>query len=124
MSETDERARKAARLIDVGDETFVLVRLSDFRAMAESLKQAKIASSSQNLLMYSQRSSVVRDPEIAHFVITKLGLEPVQEIAKKCRRRFGKSRAPSVAAIYRYWRRMRTVNTPSKPLQRGKPADR
>lgn len=46
------------------------------------------------------------DPEVGAFVRERLGIMPLQQIADTARERFGKERAPSHTAVWRYWRRL------------------
>ena len=45
-----------------------------------------------------------RDPEVGAFVRERLGVMPLKHIADAARERFGRERAPSHTAVWRYWR--------------------
>jgi len=55
-----------------------------------------------------QVSPIYRDPEVRDFIEDRLGQWTLKEIHEACRKRFGKSRAPSRSAIHRHWVRMRS----------------
>ncbi|MBB3809917.1 hypothetical protein [Pseudochelatococcus contaminans] len=55
-------------------------------------------------------SPIDRDPELATFIASRLGLQTISQIASECRENFGSQRAPSKSAIYRYWIRQRATN--------------
>jgi len=66
-------------------------------------------STSEELITRLSRLKVEKDPEIREFVHSLSG-EPVEQIAEKCKARFG-SRAPSKSAIYSYIKRLKRRRT-------------
>lgn len=55
----------------------------------------------------ASRSPIERDPELAGFIASRLGLAPVRIIHAECVARFGPERTPSRSSISRYWSRRR-----------------
>lgn len=85
----------------------VTIPLKDYAALLASQRELAERSLSLNSLQQSRRSVIERNPEVAMFLIQRLGLEPMPAILKACRKEFGRHRTPSRSAAYRYWMKIR-----------------
>lgn len=85
----------------------VTIPLSDYATLLDYQRRFAERSISHNQFEQPSLSHIERNPEVALFLIHRLGLEPVKNIMRKCRRKFGAARTPSRSAVYRYREKLR-----------------
>jgi len=69
----------------------------------------------QMRLIYRDGSPIVRDIDLACFILDGLLIHTVDDVRKACLVKFGPEKTPSRSAIYRFWMRFRSiVKSPSK----------
>ena len=88
-------------------DTVISIALSDYRKLIEDRLELKRLLANRKQLEVPARSTIARNPEVGLFLLGKLGLEPMSEILRKCRREFGSGRTPSKSAAYRFWKSLR-----------------
>ncbi len=49
---------------------------------------------SNNIFLHPCRSRIERDAEVANFLAHRVGLAPLSEVLRQCKREFGKQRTP------------------------------
>ena len=90
---------KALKSVGLSGSDFVLIPLSDYVELLNKQRMlAEHQADSQIILGQAGKSRLDRNPEVAYFFMQNLGRYPMGEILKKCRRRFGASKTPSLAA--------------------------
>lgn len=102
---------KALKKVGLAGSDFVLIPLNDYVELLNKQRQlAEHQADSHIILGNAGKSRLDRNPEVAYFFMQNLGRYPMGEILKKCRRRFGASKTPSLAAAYRYWDKVREAH--------------
>lgn len=89
------------------DPATVCIPVAEYAALLDDrLKLAEILARLRAFKLAS-KSSIGRDPELATFFGTRLGMAAVKTIRAECVVRFGHARTPSKSAVYSYWKRLR-----------------
>lgn len=86
---------------------FVTIPLADYIRLTDESRQLAEWHLNNRQLIKPSRSLITRDPEVAVFLASGLGLKSVASLLKECKKRFGAARTPSRTAAYRYWETLR-----------------
>lgn len=92
----------------------VTIPLSDYADLLACKRDLAIRIINHANFHKSPRSMIERNPEVAVFIAQRLGIDPVSEIVKACRRKFGKAHTPSPQSVYRYWMKIRRDDKPQQ----------
>ncbi|KAB2773253.1 hypothetical protein F9L00_24805 [Brucella anthropi] len=105
---TTEDDLKALKKLELAGSDFVLIPLNDYVELLNKQRQlAEHQADRMIVLGRAGRSVIERNPEVAYFFMQNLGQLPMTALLKKCRRRFGNTKTPSLSAAYRYWDKVR-----------------
>lgn len=85
----------------------VTIPLKDYAALLACRRELAEKTLNLNCLHQGHRSVIERNPEVAVFLMQRLGLQPMPVILKACRKEFGRQRTPSRSAAYRFWMKVR-----------------
>ncbi|WP_139812537.1 hypothetical protein [Ensifer aridi] len=85
----------------------VTIPLEHYAELLDCKRMLSERAISHDQLLSPRRSRIERNPEVAVYLAQNFGLLPMGELLRKCRRRFGTPRTPSIAAAYRYWQKIK-----------------
>ncbi len=85
----------------------VCIPAAEHAALLESRRQLAELNARLRAFKLASKSPICRDPELATFFGTRLGMAAVKTIRAECGVRFGHARTPSKSAVYSYWKRLR-----------------
>jgi hypothetical protein len=76
--------------------------------MDAQFNQSNVKKIIERLRLFRRaRSFIMRDVELAYFLIISLLVSDLSTTKKLCEERFGKKRTPSRSAIHRFWTQFR-----------------
>lgn len=101
-----EDASSVIRKETISGVELVTIPVSHYAELLDYRRRFEEREISHNQFERPSRSRLDRNPEVAVFLIQRLGLEPIKDILRNCRRTFGAARTPSRTAIYRYWQKL------------------
>ena len=101
--------RSADFLAEIEATATVTVPLRDLRRLIDAVMDGAASQPNRSRPRFAKapRSPIDADPEIATFIMERLGRKSVRLIIAECRETFGQHRTPSHSAIGRFWTRLR-----------------